>query len=67
MWTVVYMSQDRSKVDRILTLLDEHKIMTMQKSSGDENEDKGLVYEILVPQTELETAQDLIFDAEMEN
>lgn len=65
MWTVVYMSQDRSKVDKILALLDEHKIMTMQKASGEETAESGLVYEILVPQTELETAQDIIFDAEM--
>ncbi len=67
MWTVVYMSQDRSKVDKILALLDEHKIMTMQQTRGVESEDSGLVYEILVPQTELETAQDIIFDAEMES
>lgn len=64
MWTVVYMTQDKSKVDRILSLLDEHKIMTMQKTRGVESDESGLVYEILVPQTEIETAQDIIFDAE---
>lgn len=41
--------------------------MTMQKTQGVESADTGLVYEILVPQTELETAQDVIFDAETES
>ncbi len=65
MWTVVFMSQDRAKVDTILALLDENKIMTMQKSSGEASQESGMVYEILVPNTELETAQDIIFDAQI--
>ena len=65
MWTVVFMSQDRAKVDTILTLLDENKIMTMQKSAGEASQESGMVYEILVPNTELETAQDIIFDAQI--
>ena len=29
MWTVVFVSQDKSKIDKILKLLEENKIMTM--------------------------------------
>ncbi len=65
MWTVVYMSQDRSKVDRVLALLEENEIMTMFKSSEEEDFSEGCSFEILVPQTELETAQDLIIDSEI--
>lgn len=65
MWTVVYISQDRSKIDRVLALLDENKIMTMTKLSAEDNVDGVKTYEILVPQAELETAQDIIFDSEI--
>lgn len=66
MWTVVFMSQDKAKVDRILKLLEDKKIMTMLKTSTEDDFETGSAYEILVPQTELETAQDIIFDSELE-
>ena len=66
MWTVVFMSQDKSKTDKILKLLEENKIMTMLKTSSEGDFEVDNVYEILVPQTELETAQDIIFDFELE-
>ena len=65
MWTVVYVSQNNAKIDTILALLDENKIMTMLKASVEEEFDMGNAYEILVPKTELETAQDIIFDSEI--
>ena len=65
MWTVVFMSQDKSKVDKILKLLEDSKIITMTKTSNEDDFDTCSVYEILVPQTELETAQDIIFDSEL--
>ncbi|MBQ3125302.1 MAG: hypothetical protein IJC09_07785 [Clostridia bacterium] len=67
MWTVVFMSQDKAKVDKILKLLEDNKIMTMLKTSAEDDFETGSVYEILVPQTELETAQDIIFDSELES
>lgn len=67
MWTVVFMSQDKSKTDKILKLLEENKIMTMLKTSSEGDFEVDNVYEILVPQTELETAQDIIFDFELES
>ena len=66
MWTVVFVSQDKSKIDKILKLLEENKIMTMLKTSSEGNFEVDNTYEILVPQTELETAQDVIFDFELE-
>lgn len=66
MWTVVYMSQDKGKVDKILKLLEDGKIMTMLKSSKEEDDfDAGETFEILVPKTELECAQDIIIDSEL--
>ncbi len=66
MWTVVFMSQDKSKVDKILKLLEDSEIITMLKTSNEDDFATSGVYEILVPQTELETAQDIIFDSEFE-
>lgn len=67
MWTVVFMSQDKAKIDKILAVLEQSNIMTMLKTSGEDDFGSGTVYEILVPQTELESAQDIIFDTELEN
>lgn len=64
MWTVVYVSQNKVKVDKIVVILNDNSIMTMLKSNRNENADT-VSYEILVPQTELEAAQDIIFDTEI--
>lgn len=66
MWTVVYVSQDKAKVDRVLGLLDDNKIMTRLKSSEEDDLGANKLFEILVPNTELETAQDIIFDSELD-
>ena len=65
MWTVVYVSQNKSKIDRILALLDENSIMTMLKTTAEDDFQRGNSFEILVPKTELESAQDIIFDSEV--
>lgn len=65
MWTVVYMSQDKSKIDKILNLLEEKEIMTMLRTASEDDFETGTVFEILVPKTEIETAQEIIFDAEV--
>lgn len=67
MWTVVYMSQDKFKVDRVMSLLESNEVITMLKAVGEGESDTDRVYEILVPQTELETAQEIIVDTELEN
>lgn len=64
MWTVVYISHDKAKVDKILALLEDKKIITMTKKS-EESDFDYFIYEILVPKTELETAQEIIIDSEI--
>ena len=65
MWTVVYVSQNKAKIDRILELLDKNSIMTMLKTTVEDDFQSGNSFEILVPKTELETAQNIIFDSEV--
>ena len=65
MWTVVYLSQNKDKVDRLIEILNSSNIMTMLKVSREDNYESCTAYEILVPQTELESAQDIIFDTEI--
>lgn len=65
MWTVVYMSENKGRVDEIVEELNKRSIMTMLKASGEDDFNNGCSYEILVPQTELEAAQDIIFDMEI--
>lgn len=64
MWTVVFESVDGNKIDKLIEILNENKIITMRRRSEEKDFD-GESYEILVPHTELEKAQDIIFDAEL--
>lgn len=64
MWTVVYLSKNKDKVDKLIEILNSNNIITMLRQSKD-NVDTTSAYEILVPQTEIETAQDIIFDTEL--
>lgn len=59
MWTVVYVSQTEEKAHRLRELLRLNKIIARVRNSGGED-----CYEVLVPQTELNLAQDLIFENE---
>ncbi len=60
MWTVVYVSQTEEKARGLRELLELNKIIARVRNSGGE----GGCYEVLVPQTELNSAQDLIFENE---
>lgn len=62
MWTVIFSSSDREKIDAVLKILEQRNIMSRQKAHGQE---PGALIEVMVPQTELETAQDIIFDSEI--
>lgn len=64
MWTVVFVSKDEAKIKNITSLLNKNGILTMNRKSA-EDDFGGTTYEILVPQTELETAQDIIVDIEL--
>ncbi|MBR0366387.1 MAG: hypothetical protein IJH94_06265 [Clostridia bacterium] len=65
MWTEVYMSQNKIKTDAVAAALEANNIMTMRRSSGEDDYSSSVTYIILVPQTELESAQDVIFEMEL--
>ena len=65
MWTVVFVSQDRDKVQRLVLVLNDNGIMTRVQYSHEDDFSEFEICEILVPSTELETAQDIIFDNEI--
>ena len=67
MWTVVYMSKYKVRIDNIRTVLDTNKIITMVQFAGEDDFESGTMYEILVPSPELEQAQDIIFDFESQD
>ncbi|MGN0183202.1 MAG: hypothetical protein ACI4DP_12480 [Candidatus Ornithomonoglobus sp.] len=65
MWTVIFVSQDEEKTSRLVGILSENGIMTRRKVSREDDFGTETAYEVLVPQTELETAHDIIFDSEI--
>lgn len=65
MWTEVYMSQNKTKADEVAAALEANNIMIMRRSSGEDDYSSSATYIILVPQTELELAQDIIFEMEL--
>lgn len=62
MWTVVYVSQTEEKALSLAELFTANKIISRIHNAGC-NTENGC-YEVLVPQTELTEAQDLIFENE---
>ena len=65
MWTVVFMSRSKEKIDAMLGVLESGNILTRIRQANEDDFSDGAVYEILVPHTELEKAQEMIFDAEL--
>lgn len=65
MWTEVFMSQNRLKVDEIIEALEGQHIMTMLRTAGEDDFSAAVTYTVMVPQTELESAQEIIFEAEI--
>jgi hypothetical protein len=64
MWTVVYMSQSAETSEKLMAVLSENKVMSKLRRSNYSREKFGC-YEVLVPSTELEASQDLIFENEL--
>lgn len=62
MWTVVYVSQTEKRARELRELLGNNKIISRLHCAA-ENTENGC-YEVLVPQTELGIAQNLIFENE---
>ncbi len=63
MWTVVYVSQSMEISKKLTEVLLKNKVISkMRRANSDEDNN---CYEVLVPNTELEAAQDLIFENEL--
>ena len=58
MWTVIYVSQSIETAKKLIVI---SKLRRTNNCNGNESS----CYEVLVPSTELETAQDLIFENEL--
>ena len=65
MWTLVYMAADKSMIDRLCDILKENDIIFRLRNLTNEEPDSECGYEILVPDAEVEKAQELIFDVEI--
>ncbi len=60
MWIVVYMSASKDNTERLTRVLEDNKIISRIRSNKEQS-----CFEVLVPQSELTSAQDLIFDNEL--
>lgn len=65
MWTLVYMAADKTMIDKLCAILKENEIIFRLRNIESEELDSECGYEILVPDAEVEKAQELIFDAEI--
>lgn len=61
MWTVVYMTQNENHANKLMEILHSESILAKIRNAG---EDSGC-FEVLVPQTELNAAQNLIFENDL--
>lgn len=61
MWMVVYVSANKSNAEKLVKVLEENEIISKLRYT---NVSKSC-FEVLVPQTELGIAQDLIFEKEL--
>lgn len=61
MWIVVYVSASKYNVEKLVKALEENNIISRVRPT---NSNKNC-FEVLVPQTELSIAQELIFEEEL--
>ena len=61
MWTVVYISQNEDVAKEIKQLLEDSQILVMMRSVGEEDGEQKS-FEILVPETEVEQAHNIIIN-----
>lgn len=54
MWTVVYVAQNKEELDKIYKALDDEGILIKVRKIG--KPDDKAIYEVLVPQSEVEDA-----------
>ena len=65
MWTVIYVSQSIETAKKLIDVLLTNKVISKLRRTNNCNGKESSCYEVLVPSTELETAQDLIFENEL--
>ena len=65
MWTVVYMAADKELINSVCAMLKQNEIILKLRAVKKADENNGTCYEILVPDAEVEKAQELIFEAEI--
>ncbi len=64
MWTVVYVSQSIETSEKLMDVFFENGVISSIRRADSAGDETGC-YEVLVPSTELEMAQDLIFENEL--
>lgn len=62
MWTVIYVAQTMNVAQRLINILSENEVIARLRCDG---EDDGGCFEVLVPETELEAAQNIIFENDL--
>lgn len=60
MWVVIYLAKGKSVVTELRRLLEDDGILVMIRRKTNEADENEAFFEILVPQTEVEAAQDII-------
>lgn len=65
MWTVIYVSQSEQTSKKIAESLLKNGIVSKLRRVKSTDSENDVCCEILVPSTELEAAQDLIFENEL--
>lgn len=60
MWVVIYLAKGKSVVTELRRLLEDNGILVMIRRKTNEADENEAFFEILVPQTEVEAAQDII-------
>ena len=64
MWTVIYVSQSPETAKKLADALNKNGIVSKVRQSGGDGESQGCC-EVLVPDTEMEAAQDLIIENDL--
>lgn len=65
MWTVVYVSQSIETSKKLVDVLLTNSVISKLRRTNSCSENENSCVEVLVPSTELEMAQDLIFENEL--
>ena len=62
MWTVVYMAQNKHDADCIGKMLEDKGLLTKLRAMGHNDTQDEMCYEILVPESEVNEAHEIIIE-----